>query len=116
MGEYGGLSEGIGLYLCFDHAPKSNVAPGRLEVITDTGRRRWFSKDDKAEGDAGPSHGRATGNETAVVTLSHPPIIHKLAQAWQCPKRAGRSAVDLSVGLLFQIRDDRTYGPKVPLH
>lgn len=31
-----------------DHTLKSDVAPGRLEVITETGRRRWFSRDDKA--------------------------------------------------------------------
>src|SRR5580692_9063000 len=31
-----------------DHTLKSNVAAGRLEVITETGRRRWFSRDDKA--------------------------------------------------------------------
>src|SRR6201995_1169497 len=31
-----------------DHTLKSDVATGRLEVITETGRRRWFSKDDKA--------------------------------------------------------------------
>src|SRR5829696_9110906 len=31
-----------------DHTLKSDVAPRRLEVITETGRRRWFSKDDKA--------------------------------------------------------------------
>ncbi|MBH5369901.1 transposase, partial [Bradyrhizobium sp. CNPSo 4016] len=30
-----------------DHTLKSDVATGRLEVITETGRRRWFSKDDK---------------------------------------------------------------------
>ena len=32
----------------FDHTLKPDVATGRLEVITETGRRRWFSKDDKA--------------------------------------------------------------------
>ena len=31
-----------------DHTLKSDVAAGRLEVITETGRRRWFSRDDKA--------------------------------------------------------------------
>lgn len=31
-----------------DHTLKSDVATDRLEVITETGRRRWFSKDDKA--------------------------------------------------------------------
>ena len=31
-----------------DHTLKPDVATGRLEVITETGRRRWFSKDDKA--------------------------------------------------------------------
>src|SRR3954452_8361863 len=31
-----------------DHTFKSDVTTGRLEVITGTGRRRWFSKDDKA--------------------------------------------------------------------
>lgn len=31
-----------------DHTLKSDVATSRLEVITETGRRRWFSKDDKA--------------------------------------------------------------------
>ena len=31
-----------------DHTPKSDVTACRLEVITETGRRRWFSKDDKA--------------------------------------------------------------------
>ena len=31
-----------------DHTLKSDVATGRLEVITETGRRRWFSRDDKA--------------------------------------------------------------------
>ena len=30
-----------------DHTLKSEVATGRLEVITETGRRRWFSRDDK---------------------------------------------------------------------
>ena len=32
----------------FDHTLKSDVTARRLEVITGTGRRRWFSKDDKA--------------------------------------------------------------------
>ena len=27
---------------------KSDVTTSRLEVITETGRHRWFSKDDKA--------------------------------------------------------------------
>ncbi|MCP3459262.1 transposase [Bradyrhizobium sp. CCGUVB23] len=31
-----------------DHTLKSDVTARRLEVITETGRRRWFSKDDKA--------------------------------------------------------------------
>ena len=31
-----------------DHTLKSDVATDRLEVITETGRRRWFSRDDKA--------------------------------------------------------------------
>jgi len=31
-----------------DHTIKADVTARRLEVITDTGRRRWFSKDDKA--------------------------------------------------------------------
>ena len=31
-----------------DHTLKSDVTTHRLEVITETGRRRWFSKDDKA--------------------------------------------------------------------
>jgi transposase len=31
-----------------DHTLKSDVTKRRLEVITETGRRRWFSKDDKA--------------------------------------------------------------------
>ncbi len=31
-----------------DHTLKSDVTAHRLEVITETGRRRWFSKDDKA--------------------------------------------------------------------
>lgn len=31
-----------------DHTLKSDAAVSRLEVITETGRRRWFSKDDKA--------------------------------------------------------------------
>jgi transposase len=31
-----------------DHTLKADVTARRLEVITDTGRRRWFSKDDKA--------------------------------------------------------------------
>ncbi|WP_247490453.1 transposase [Bradyrhizobium sp. 17] len=31
-----------------DHTLKSDAAARRLEVITETGRRRWFSKDDKA--------------------------------------------------------------------
>lgn len=31
-----------------DHALKSDVTARRLEVITETGRRRWFSKDEKA--------------------------------------------------------------------
>jgi transposase len=31
-----------------DHTLKSDVTTSRLEVITETGRRRWFSKDDKA--------------------------------------------------------------------
>jgi transposase len=30
-----------------DHTLKSDVTARRLEVITETGRRRWFSKDDK---------------------------------------------------------------------
>jgi transposase len=31
-----------------DHTLKSDVTARRLEVITETGRRRWVSKDDKA--------------------------------------------------------------------
>ncbi|MCK1586900.1 transposase [Bradyrhizobium sp. 169] len=31
-----------------EHTLKSDVAANRLEVITETGRRRWFPKDDKA--------------------------------------------------------------------
>lgn len=31
-----------------DHTLKSDATARRLEVITETGRRRWFSKDDKA--------------------------------------------------------------------
>ncbi|MET4236381.1 transposase [Bradyrhizobium sp. LA6.10] len=31
-----------------DHKLKSDATARRLEVITETGRRRWFSKDDKA--------------------------------------------------------------------
>jgi transposase len=31
-----------------DHTLKSDVTARRLEVITETGRRRWFSKDNKA--------------------------------------------------------------------
>jgi transposase len=31
-----------------DHTLKSEMTARRLEVITETGRRRWFSKDDKA--------------------------------------------------------------------
>ena len=31
-----------------DHTLRSDVTARRLEVITETGRRRWFSKDDKA--------------------------------------------------------------------
>ena len=31
-----------------DHTIKSDVTTRRLEVITETGRRRWFSRDDKA--------------------------------------------------------------------
>lgn len=31
-----------------DHTLESDVTALRLEVITETGRRRWFSKDDKA--------------------------------------------------------------------
>src|SRR5690349_12575190 len=31
-----------------DHTLKSDVTARRLKVITETGRRRWFSKDDKA--------------------------------------------------------------------
>jgi transposase len=31
-----------------DHTLKSDVTARRLEVMTETGRRRWFSKDDKA--------------------------------------------------------------------
>jgi transposase len=31
-----------------DHTLKSDVTTGRLELMTETGRRRWFSKDDKA--------------------------------------------------------------------
>jgi transposase len=31
-----------------DHTLKSEVTARRLEVTTETGRRRWFSKDDKA--------------------------------------------------------------------
>ena len=31
-----------------DHTLKSDATASRLEVITGTGRRRWFSKDDKA--------------------------------------------------------------------
>ncbi|MCC8938336.1 transposase [Bradyrhizobium sp. Arg62] len=31
-----------------EHTLKSDVTARRLEVITETGRRRWFSNDDKA--------------------------------------------------------------------
>ena len=31
-----------------DHKLNSDMTARRLEVITETGRRRWFSKDDKA--------------------------------------------------------------------
>lgn len=31
-----------------DHTLKSDMTPRRLEVVTKTGRRRWFFKDDKA--------------------------------------------------------------------
>ncbi|MHC4048008.1 transposase [Bradyrhizobium sp. 23AC] len=31
-----------------DHTLRSDVTARRLEVITETGRRLWFSKDDKA--------------------------------------------------------------------
>lgn len=31
-----------------DHTLKADVTARRLEVITETGRRRWFSKDNKA--------------------------------------------------------------------
>ncbi|MCK1420537.1 transposase [Bradyrhizobium sp. CW12] len=31
-----------------DHTLRSDVTAHRLEVITEAGRRRWFSKDDKA--------------------------------------------------------------------
>jgi len=31
-----------------DHTLKSDVTTRRLEVITETGRRRWFAKDAKA--------------------------------------------------------------------
>ncbi|WP_246784597.1 transposase [Bradyrhizobium sp. CIR3A] len=31
-----------------DHTLKSDVTARQLEVITETGRRRWFSRDDKA--------------------------------------------------------------------
>jgi len=31
-----------------DHTLKPDVTARRLEVMTETGRRRWFSKDDKA--------------------------------------------------------------------
>ncbi|WP_161491811.1 hypothetical protein [Bradyrhizobium centrolobii] len=31
-----------------EHTLKSDVTARRLGVITETGRRRWFSKDDKA--------------------------------------------------------------------
>ena len=31
-----------------DHTLKSDAVTSRLEVIAETGRRRWFSKDDKA--------------------------------------------------------------------
>src|ERR1700758_3688891 len=31
-----------------DHTPKADGTARRLEVITDTGRRRWFSRDAKA--------------------------------------------------------------------
>src|SRR5947209_10604511 len=31
-----------------DHTLKSDATARRLEVLTETGRRRWFSKDDKA--------------------------------------------------------------------
>lgn len=31
-----------------DHSLRSDVTARRLEVITETGRRHWFSKEDKA--------------------------------------------------------------------
>ncbi|WOH63981.1 transposase [Bradyrhizobium sp. BWA-3-5] len=40
--------KGIGLCLCLITTLKSDVTTHRLEVITETRRRRWFSKDDKA--------------------------------------------------------------------
>jgi hypothetical protein len=48
MGEVSDLFEGIGLLSMLDHTLKSDVRARRLEVLTETGRRRWFSKDDKA--------------------------------------------------------------------
>jgi hypothetical protein len=37
----------VGLWLLLDHTLKSDVTTHRLEVTTETGRRRWFSRDDK---------------------------------------------------------------------
>lgn len=44
-----------------DHTLKSDVTARRLEVITETGRRRWFSKGRQGpdrRGDAGTRRGR----------------------------------------------------------
>lgn len=48
IGEFEDFFEGIGSCLCLTIRLSRTLTARRLEVITETGRRRRFSKDDKA--------------------------------------------------------------------
>jgi hypothetical protein len=67
-----------------DHTLKSDVTARRLEVITETGRRRWFSKDDKAR----------IVEETEMAHAGRPSSErnHRKPAAAQLPKSSGAHA------------------------
>ncbi|MGY3604053.1 MULTISPECIES: transposase [unclassified Bradyrhizobium] len=79
-----------------DHTLKSDVTARRLEVITETGRRRWFSKDDNA---------RIVGE-----TLVPGAVVSKIARrhgltpqqvfTWRACKRATRSARSIAFSVV----------------
>ena len=68
-----------------DHTLKSDVMARRLEVITDTGRRRWFSKDDKARIVEESLRGHRQGSATA----RRHGISRSLLTRWRTEYRAG---------------------------